>query len=438
MTGIDSLIEREIEGGSTLVVPSSPLAARIHGAYARMQLEKGRRAWRTPDVIAYRPWLEREAYRAADAGHAIPRPLRAAEEWLLWREATQATVAEGFGSSGSSGTPGPPGPIDPLAESLHRAARRLFDWDIAPTALREAEREESRLLARTLEYVDRRARERHAVGSHQLVRLLRSWRPMRPVTFVGFTECTPARRALLEAWAEGPIRCRELDAAGSSTDAIGPASTRVRAIRAGDAQEELELAAAWCRARLQRNASERVLIVIPDLARRRAQILRVFRRVLAPQTVLSGSGVGPELVSIAEGGPLGAEPAIRHALAALSILIGGAELADVSAWMRGAFWTAPGDIERAQLDAALRQVLGPDVAPSALLAALRGIVGPLSRAAESIHRALDAARGALTAGTGGAPSADMARSASAEPREWASRFELALRALGWPGGRRLS
>ncbi|HEY2590254.1 MAG TPA: PD-(D/E)XK nuclease family protein [Steroidobacteraceae bacterium] len=409
--------------GGALVVPTSSRAAAIEIACARKQLQSGRRAWRTPDVIAYRAWLEREAYRAADAGLSIPRPLRAVEEWLLWREAT-AAVAESEELESS----------DRLAERLQSAARTLHDWDIAPAALRASARAESRLLAGALAAVDARARGLHAVGTHRLAGLLRGWRPSRAVTFAGFIERSAARGALVRAWSETSAGCREHE---PSSAGMEPAD--VRGVRAGDEHEELELAAQWCRSRLTEDPGARLLVIVPALAERSAQALQVLRRALAPRDLLSGDAQTPGLVALEGGKPLAGEPIVRHALATLEFLVGRAEAETVSILLRAAFWSAPAPIERAALDAALRERLDVDVAPHGLRLALLSQSGPLRAPAERLAKALEAALEALRPPPPIGSSAELefdpaaASRVSAPLAEWARRFDRALRAIGWPG-----
>lgn len=431
MKRVDPLIERDIEAGATLVVPSASRAAAVQLAYADLQLERGHRAWRTPDVVAYRAWLEREAYRAADAGEGVPRPLRAAEEWLLWREAAAAAAqAEGFEAS------------ERLPQALHRAARLMYDWDIAPAALDSSPRAESRVLSRALESVEARARALHAVGSHRLAGLLRRSRLPHGVTFAGFTEQSAARRGLMQAWSDGAGHCREQEPAA--------ASSQPHTVRAADPAEELELAARWCRTCLGECRRTRLLIIVPDLAQRRSDALRIFRRVLSPQDFLSGTADEPASITLEGGTPLVEEPLVRHALTSLEFLLSRMEVTDMSAWLRTAFWGSPSAVECARLDAALREILDVDVTPAALLAALRGLSGSLLGPAQRLSTAVESALAALephargvrasgtTLGDSHASSPSAALHVSALLGEWARRFDRALQALGWPGVRDLS
>ncbi len=411
MLTLSNLIERDLERGATVVTPSPQRAAAIRLAYAVEQIARGKRAWRTPAALAFQSWLEREAFRAADAGEAIPRPLRAAEEWLLWLEAAEeATAREGIplASLASTGL---------LAESLRHAARVMFDWSIPLGALHGSARSESEALARAIERVEARSREARAAPSHAIGGLLRGWRS-GPVTFAGFGECSAARARWLQPAARPSPRARE----HRNEDAPGRALTAC----ASDPGEELELAASWCRSQLAADPGRRLLVVVSDLSVRRGEALRIFEQAIAPRASLSGDEESG-CAAIEGGEPLSGYPLVRHALAALEFLTRALELEPLSAWLRASFWRVPAPEHRARLDAWLRHVLAIDVTPSELARALRSTPAGLGAAASEIGAAVDAAVQVL------GPVAERA-----PLRQWMQRFERALDALGWPGTRALT
>lgn len=403
MLTLDTLIERDLECGGTVVTPSPQRAAAVRLAYGVARLARGARAWRTPDAIAYRAWLVREAFRAADAGEPIPRPLAAAEEWLLWRQAAADAAPAGTGlqDAASAGV---------LADSLSHAARLMFEWRIPPAVLRGSDGE-CEWLARALEQVEMRCHEAHAAPSHALARLLRAWRP-GPVTFAGFTERSAARGAWLEEPAVRPNR----------EAAMGRAFVAC----ASDPTEELQLAADWCRSRLATDPQCRLLVVVPDLAERRGEALRLVEQVLTPRAALAGDEAA-SAVAVEGGEPLAGYPLVRHGLLALEFLTGALELAELSAWLRDAFWRAPTAEDRARLDAWLRRALATEVAPRDLLQALQSAPAGLRPAARQMA---DAVAGALEA---------LEPALEASPiLSWARRFARSLEALGWPGTRPLT
>jgi ATP-dependent helicase/nuclease subunit B len=386
-------------------------------AYAATQLERSRQAWRTPDVRPLRAWLERESFRAAEAGASSARPLRPPEEWLLWREATAEATRDTEWSLG-----------DHLAEPLRRAARVMADWHIPDSVLEAADTPEGDVLSRALRRLEERCRAARAAPSHELAARLRSWTPDRPAAFAGFTEATPARRTLAESWAQRSVASAQ---AGEDllAERVAAAEGAAYVSRASDAIEELELAAEWCRSKLVGDAQARLLVVIPDLPRRGAEAQRVLAQALEPHRVLAVmDGPPASRVLAVEGGErLSSSPLVRHALTTLRFLAGTLEFEALSEWLRASFWRAPADAERAQLDAWLRCTLRIEVTAPDLGRALEAVPGALSVGAKALDEALRAAARVLGPLEERAP-----------PAEWARRFDEALGAAGWPGVRSLS
>ena len=397
----------DLEAHGTLVVVSAQRAAAVRLAHAVTQLERGARLWPTPDVSALEAWLERETWRASESGTVAPRPLRAAEEWLLWREATQAALrGEALETR------------DILVQSLRRAARTLHEWRIPLRVLQRAGSPESELLARALEHFETRCTALGAVGSHRLTALLAPWRPRAPVTFAGFGHPTPAHRELLAAWDGRGIPVREHREAGP------PAVTSL--VGAADPSAELEQIAAWCRAQLAADGSRRLLVVVPALTQQRAEVLRTLEQTLTPEAVMGAAGTRAVPSFALEGGrPLSEFALVRHALTTLRLLTGSLEASTLSGWLRAAFWMRPTPAERARLDAQLSRAAAP-LDAAQLLAALERLPRELADVAASVRMQLGAARRAL------------------EPEQpaalpvWCRRFVEALRLLGFPGGRALS
>lgn len=389
------------------MVPSRQRAAVVRLAYASLQLERGRELWRTPDVLSWAPWLEREVARAAEGGAWVPRALRGAEEWVLWRQAVESATRE-LGCLMS----------DSLAEALHRAAYRLFEWRIPPDALRRAGSAESELLARALEAFDARCAPLRGAGGYRLAEQLHGWTPGRPVAFAGFCEPTAARRALLERWGARGVAVREHHTEG--------AAGRAHSAAAADPDDEIALAAQWCRARLAADPRARLLVLVPDLRQRRQMVARTFEQVLTPQGVLGTAVCEPGACCAIEGGePLAGAPLVRHALDALRLLTAGLDFPALSGWLRDSFWSAPDPASRARLEPWLRTALREEIDAGTLAGTLGRAPGALALPAVQMRAAIEHALGAIGSGPAAA-------------HQWAQRFAAALAALGWPGSRPLT
>lgn len=396
-----------LEQGATLVVPSRQRAVALQLAYATSQLDRNRSVWRSPDVLPWDSWVDRQVARGADNGEIPVRPLRAAEEWLLWREAVRQLTQSAEVA-----------PSDWLTESLQRSARLLFDWQIPQKALLGAGSDESELLSRALDLVSAQCDQLRAAPSYRLTELLTGRPPRQPVILRGFSEPTRAQTALAERWG---LR-------GLATNTVRGQPGQAFKLSAEDSVEEIALAAQWCRQRLATNPRSRLLVIIPDLAQRRHEVTTAFEQALAPRSVLRLDGEEHAPPFAVEGGqPLAHYPLVRQALTCLRLLTATIDFQQCSEWLRSAFWPEPTHADRARLDASLRRILGTDVSARELIIALQMVPASLAPAAERLRARIEAAQQML-----------LDHEERTAARTWCARFGSALAVLGWPGQRRLS
>jgi probable DNA repair protein len=160
-----------------------------------------------------------------------------------------------------------------------------------------------------------------------------------------------------------------------------------------------------------------IAIVVPDLQKRRAEVVRIFSRML-----------GADGFNVSFAPPLAAAPLVDAALAVVE-LAGGAIAFDRASRLLRSPFIAGAEAEmavRARLDLALRRK-----APATIsLARLRGLVGSESSRRPGLGcpilvKALDQLIEAASA------------AASAPAHDWARRFTAQLDAVGFPGERTL-
>jgi ATP-dependent helicase/nuclease subunit B len=374
-------LQGPLSAGHTLVVPTAQRAAALRLAFATQQLAAGRRAFRTPDVQSLSGWLRGQPSKDADG-----RPLRrlgASEEWLLWR-ASVTDAAEQLS------VPLGPGLIDAVRQS----AALLFEWRIPPAALAQAASLETALLIESLRAIEARLEALSAAASWRTLHDLAADPPPRAPLFAGFSSQTAARRALLAAWAERGIPAREL--AGSFAEA--PAALA----RAADPAQELAQVAQWCRDRLSLTPTARLLVIVPDLAQRHGEVRRVFDAALDPGYLARGATEGEVSAYALEGGQaLLSYAPVSAALRTLRLLTGDVDMAELSAWLQGSFWTRPAAPQRAQLDVWLRTVVPPRLHARQLLQALRAAPAALLAPADEVASLLELLLAALGTGQAG-------------------------------------
>jgi probable DNA repair protein len=370
-------LEAALSAGQTLVVPTAQRAAALRLGFAAQQLAAGQRAFRTPDVHSLSGWLHGQPRFDTDA-----RPLRrlgASEEWLLWRDAV-AQAAARLSLPWAAG----------LVDAVRQSATLLFEWRIDPDALLRAGTPEAALLAESLAGMDTRLADLSAAASWRALGQLTDDPPGRIPLFAGFAFHTPARRALLAAWAQRGAAAPEY--------AGGFAAAATRIAHAQDPAEELACAAQWCAERLSATPTARLLVIVPELVRRHNEVRRVFDAALDPGYLYRGANAPDEAVFALEGAaPLRSYAPIVDGLRALQVLTQAIELSELSQWLRGSAWRQPAAARRAQLDVWLRGVVPPRLNARQLLQALRAappaLLAHADEVAAVITRALDALGG---------------------------------------------
>jgi ATP-dependent helicase/nuclease subunit B len=394
-------LEAVLTTGQTVVVPTAQRAAALRVGFATRQLRQGRRAFRTPDVQSLSGWLRGQP-GAKGASGVVLRRLGASEEWLLWREAVgEAAARLSLPAAG-------------LVDAVRRSAALLYEWRISPAAVRQSGTPEALLLSHSLDAIEARLADLGAAAPWRALQDLAGEPPRRAPVFAGFAQPTPARRTLLEAWSQRGTPVQELACA------FGGSSGRLAA--AADPSAELALIARWCRERLQAAPSARLLVIVPDLARRQGEVRRVFDAALDPDypRMSVGSDVAPYAV---EGGQsLPNYAPIAAGLGTLRLLAADVELAEVSQWLRGSFWLQPLASRRAMLDAWLRTVVPPRLNARQLLQALRAAPPALLAHADQVAAVLLRVQEAF------------AGSSRATLAAWSGRFAQVLMLCGLHAG----
>jgi probable DNA repair protein len=410
---IDDALLRALDAGDPIVVPSRQRAVAIRLSHAAAQLARGRSAWTTPSVSATGAWLQDAGARLRGAGIDLPRTLGTHEEWLLWTE-TAAELTAGAALL----LP------ESIADGLARAAQLAADYRIPTSAIAADPGNEARWLAQAMVTVERRAAALGALPRHRLWQALAVVDPAalggRPIRLVGHGPLVPALRHLLERWQHSGLRFSLVPDPDPAADPGGTAlrQAQVQVEQASDLLADLRRAAEWCAARLQADPQARLLLVVPDLARRRIHLDRVLRETLEPASCFDRSGA-PLSFGFEGGAPLADYPLPRAALELLALLTRPLPARAALGVLEARFWPAAslagraraarylrsrqsGNLEFADLQRALASACAGDRSCEALAVRLR-----------DVERGLPATR--------------------LDAAGWAEAFAPALETLGWPG-----
>jgi probable DNA repair protein len=341
-------LQDALDREATVLTANLRAARALEAAYAEDQRSRGILAWPRPRILDWNSWVAGLWEKYARHADNAPMPLSALQEQQLWKQVQGADrdrvvapdrmaelAQEAYGLLGSYRAHSLR--VDAAAASgeAHEDAERFLDW-----AARF-----DRLCAQN-GWIPRTRLEEKLTGAAGLLN------DAPELCLVGFDRTTPAQTALLQA----------LEAAGGTRVvryAEAPQSTRPVLMRARHQREELEACAWWCRDQIEKGSPRRIGVIAPDLGRVRAELDRVFRRILMPQTTLwASAGPDPALpYEFSLGASLATLPAIRAALLLLRWLTAPLTASELTWLLTSGFLAASAadQLSLARLDAELRR-----------------------------------------------------------------------------------
>lgn len=398
-----------------MVTATQRLSRHWRDRFNRWQIDQGRAAWPTPDVIPWSAWLVRSWRSQADAGDSRV-VLEEHQTRALWARIIAANAAAL-----------PPGAgiwhARTSADHAYRAWRLLCHWELTNAEIGSGSSADCRAFKA---WADRFTAELRAQGwvdqaslLIELPELIHSGAVALPgaIRFAGFDELTPAHHALLRA----------LQASGVDADVLDvPARSGVaRRIGFADIDQELAAVAAWSRGQVERGVSGPVGVIVPNLESLRACVMRHMEDALAPGASIEFGASHRYGFELSLGVKLTQTPLVAAALDFLQCAEPRSAVALLSRVLRSPF-ARGAEIERAAraaLDVRLRDY-GDDTAPLGAVRLLAGDSTPRRCAVldDSIDRVL-----ALSPPSG-----------ERWPlTQWVPWINDWLEAWGWPGEREL-
>ena len=369
----------------TVVTPNRRLSQSLMAEFDAHQAARGRAAWEAPDILPLEAFLVRLWEDALYSEHELPLLLTPSQEQAIWEEILA-------GSELLS--------VPQTATQCRDAWRLAHAWRI-PAGPGGDDAQAFRDWARKYE-----ARTRGELDSASLpdllLKLVKELKGPNLLVAYAFDIVPPQTRELLESFALA--HCAP-ERTGSSAIKLSFRSAR----------HELERAAAWARARLEEGRS-RIGVVVPDLARRRKEVTRVFSRVMQPGHNLPGAPRSAMPFNVSLGEPLAEAPPVHFALSLIRLSFEEIDFAEASRVVRSPFLGGAETemTRRARLDRDLRETLGVSVS----LAKLVACAGPCPLLRQRLEKVFQL------------------RSESRNPyAAWARHFSALAEAAGFPGER---
>ena len=318
------LFARLAEGhaaGITVVTPNRRLARTLRGEFDLFQAARNLAVWEDADILPLDSFAERlyEDSLYADPQGGQPQLLSAAQEQALW----ESVLAK-------SG-------LLAIAETAARCAeawKLAHRWRVFP-AQNFPGSDDTKAFAQWSGDYAKRCKKEGWTDSARLPDLKLIGRKPKLVVAYGFDAIPPQSLEFISGFEF--VLCK------SEARETTPVKTSYPSSR-----HELEAAAKWARARLEGGA-KRIGVVVPDLGKRRREVVRVFSQVLGIRQAFD--------VSLGE--PLRDFPIVAFALSLLEIAFHEISFEKASSLIRSPF-LGDADSElaaRARLDVRLRRRL---------------------------------------------------------------------------------
>ena len=374
----------------TVVTPNKRLSQALMAEFDAHQINRNLTVWEAPDILPYGAFVERlwEDALYSDLGESLPLLLTEAQEQHLWLEvlgdASFLLKAE-------------------TARQCREAWRLLHQWRISPGGGSD---DAQAFAAWCNSYKKRTAGEIDAARLPDLMApLLEKLKKPKLLVAYAFDVMPPQTAEFLRRFELA--ECRPEPVAGSASRTSFPS-----------AKHEIEAAAKWARARLEEGRA-RIGVVVPDLQKRRSEVVRVFSRVMQPgRHVVPAQAGTPLPFNVSLGKPLSSYPLVDGALALLELSHREVEFARASHLIREPF-LGGADTElgrRATLDVRLRRDADGTISLPKLIAA--------AEPAPLLRRHLEQVF-------------EITKTRPSSPAEWARHFSAILDAAGFPGERAL-
>lgn len=392
MLSKSQLFDRLAEGhaaGVTVVTPNARLARSLVAEFDDYQMARGLNSWEAADILPFGAFVERlwEDALYSDLGEALPLLLTPAQEQHLW----EAILAD----SGLLA-------VSQAAAQCREAWRLLHQWRIPNGHGNED------ALAFSGWSALYRKRTAGDIDSARLPDLMGGYlgkvKTPKLLVAYAFDIVPPQTQAFFDRLSTET--CAPDPLSGSSAKTPYPTG-----------KLELEAAAKWARARLEEGRT-RIGVVVPDLARRRSEVLRIFSRTMQPGYNLPSARREPMPFNVSLGLPLSAYPLVDAALSLLELAHGEVDFPVASQLIRSPFLgSAESEISRrAAVDARLRR----DADARLTLPGLIALLDKSSLLRARLEKVFE-----------------ISRTRPDSPGDWARHFSALLDAAGFPGERAL-
>lgn len=352
------------------MVAGITLTATAHQArflrdrWSAQQLQNGQRAWEAPQILSVQAWMRQQWSALLQQGVDLPLLLNPDQERSVWQQLLSSLLPEQSQILRQRG----------LVDHAMRANQLFTDWHEEEEQLAQLlageHREEIELFSRWQQQFQQRCEARHWIGAAALpVQLLEL---IEDGTLALPTEVTCYHRARWNRAEQRLIGVMERLGAVVTDDSVESISAEQTAMACMTPELECMAVADAVVQQLQENPDRRLGVVVPGLAHRRAALEWALSEDLVPALALTPVPEQQRPFRITQGGLLGDDPRIYHAVQLLRLACGGLPLLEAAALLRSP-WLLLGEemSARARQELQLRRFGGERVTISVFIQLLQ-------------------------------------------------------------------
>ncbi|MEH6529185.1 MAG: PD-(D/E)XK nuclease family protein [Porticoccus sp.] len=321
-------LKNDIEAGALILTSNNRLATKIRQAWGQYQQESGSASWPQPSIHAIEHWIDEDWQRCCDAGvepAVLGTIITPQVERLLWEQVIEEDVEK-------------PDHLLPMSfAGLARNGYAIIQrWQIPTIRLQQ----EAPLLWRWSKAFQAKLNKHRLVTSaDRAITVLKGYKagalPQKNKTLmIGFDSIPPLYQSLISTASE-TMEVHSIEKYGTPSL---KSEHQAEQVAFHDEHQEIMAAAAWAQEHQQADNDCRIGIVIPELARMRNQVERIFRQQFEPDYLLPDQERSATPFNISVGVPLSDTPLIASALLLLSLNRHQMPLEELCRLLNSPFW----------------------------------------------------------------------------------------------------
>lgn len=402
-------LSEALDGTATVITANRRLARVLRQEYSIQKQGSGAVVWESPRILALPDWLDSALLDTASQ-EDLPTRINHYHSTMLWDRCLRKELGQDASGIGN------------LVRLSRDTWQRLSDWNVTiKDVARTAQSSDHRVFASTSGRYLGILERNNWVDDAGLAGVVTDLITQRRLavggrfTFAGFDRDKPAIKRLRNSLVEAGCDVRDVEEKDPEK------VPQLLAFESSDA--EWRAAGAWARARIEQEPGARIAIVANGLERDAARMAGLVREGLLPGYRMSAA-VPAEALNVSYGRKLAHYPVVSIGLLWLRWLVRDLRAVEVSHLLRSPLLGMEETCGRARLEMRVRGLPDRNWAPSMITGAIRSKKDSTD-AADWLQRvaALAKARRELRG--------------NASPAEWAVYIDETLKAVGWPGQRRL-